>query len=35
MSENTGLNALGLKEAYNLANVTKTRPQFKSITPNG
>ena len=33
MSENTGLNALGLKEAYNLANVTKTRPQFKSITP--
>lgn len=32
MAENT-INALGLKEAYNLANVTKTRPQYRAITP--
>ena len=24
----TGINALGAKAAYNLANVTKTKPQF-------
>ena len=27
------LNALGKEAAYNLANITKTRPQFRSITP--
>ncbi|MDR0837861.1 MAG: hypothetical protein LBM94_06670 [Propionibacteriaceae bacterium] len=27
------LNALGYQAAYNLANVTKTRPQFGAITP--
>ena len=27
------INALGAQAAYNLANVTKTRPQFGSITP--
>ncbi|MBQ9274958.1 MAG: hypothetical protein IJ228_09100 [Succinivibrio sp.] len=31
--QNTGINALGLNEAYNLANVTKTRPQFRASTP--
>ena len=37
MSTNTSdasqINALGKAAAYNLANVTKTRPQFGSITP--
>ena len=28
-----GINALGAKAAYNLANVTKTKPQFASLTP--
>ncbi|MCR4762017.1 MAG: hypothetical protein K5696_00655 [Lachnospiraceae bacterium] len=28
-----GINVLGAQAAYNLANVTKTRPQFGSITP--
>ena len=28
-----GINALSAKEAYNLANITKTKPQFGSITP--
>ena len=27
------INALGAKAAYNLANVTKTKPQFGSLTP--
>ena len=30
---NNGINALGAQAAYNLANVTKTRPQFGSLTP--
>ena len=29
----TGINALGAKAAYNLANVTKTKPQFGALTP--
>ena len=28
-----GINALGAAAAYNLANVTKTKPQFASLTP--
>ena len=28
-----GINALGAKAAYNLANVTKTAPQYGAITP--
>ena len=28
-----GINALGAKAAYNLANVTKTKPQFGALTP--
>ena len=28
------LNALGKEAAYNLADITKTRPQFRSITPH-
>lgn len=32
-NEENILNALGRDAAYNLADVTKTRPQFKSITP--
>ena len=28
-----GIDALSAKEAYNLANITKTKPQFGSITP--
>ena len=31
--KNTQINALGKAAAYNLANVTKTRPQFGSLTP--
>ena len=31
--KNTGINALGAKAAYNLANVTKTKPQFGALTP--
>ena len=27
------INALGARAAYNLANVTKTKPQFGSLTP--
>ena len=27
------INALGAKAAYNLANVTKTKPQYGAITP--
>ncbi len=30
---NNGLNALTAQAAYNLANITKTRPQFKSLSP--
>ena len=30
---NHGLNALGANAAYNLANVTKTRPQYGALTP--
>ncbi|OQA86632.1 MAG: Major membrane protein I [Lentisphaerae bacterium ADurb.Bin242] len=33
MSEETKINALGKAAAYQLANVTKTRPQFGSLTP--
>ena len=32
-TKNVGINALGAKAAYNLANVTKTKPQFASLTP--
>lgn len=32
-NEVNGINALGAQAAYNLANVTKTRPQFAAITP--
>lgn len=28
-----GINALGARAAYNLANVTKTKPQFGALTP--
>ena len=28
-----GINALGAAAAYNLANVTKTKPQFGALTP--
>ncbi len=28
-----GINALAAREAYNLANVTKTKPQFGALTP--
>ena len=31
--EINGINALGAQAAYNLANVTKTRPQYGAITP--
>ncbi len=31
--KNTQINALGKAAAYNLANVTKTRPQFGALTP--
>ena len=27
------IQALGAQEAYNLANVTKTKPQFGALTP--
>ena len=27
------INALGAKAAYNLANVTKTKPQYGALTP--
>lgn len=30
---NTGINALGANAAYNLANVTKTPPQYGALTP--
>ncbi len=33
MAEKKGINALGRDAAYQLANVTKTVPQFASITP--
>ncbi|MDR1947009.1 MAG: hypothetical protein LBQ51_07575 [Desulfovibrio sp.] len=33
MSDKTPANALGRKAAYQLADITKTRPQFGSITP--
>jgi hypothetical protein len=33
MAENPYLNALGHEAAYQLADVTKTRPQFAAITP--
>ncbi len=33
MSEENKINALGKAAAYQLANVTKTRPQFASLTP--
>ena len=28
-----GINALGAKAAYNLANVTKTKPIYGALTP--
>ena len=28
-----GINALSAKAAYNLANVTKTKPQYGALTP--
>ena len=31
--EQQGINALSAKAAYNLANVTKTKPQFGALTP--
>lgn len=31
--EQQGINALGAQAAYNLANVTKTKPQYGAITP--
>lgn len=31
--EEAKINALGQEPAYNLADVTKTRPQFRSVTP--
>ena len=31
--EQQGINALGAQAAYNLANVTKTKPQYRAITP--
>lgn len=31
--EEVGINALGREAAYNLANVTKTRPQYGAISP--
>lgn len=33
MADEKKINALGKEVAYNLADITKTRPQFKSITP--
>ena len=33
VEEKTGINALNANAAYNLANVTKTAPQYRSITP--
>ena len=33
MAEETKINALGAKAAYNLADINKTRPQYRSITP--
>ena len=32
-TEEQKINALGAKAAYNLANVTKTKPQYGAITP--
>lgn len=32
-TKNEGINALGAKAAYNLANVTKTKPQYGALTP--
>lgn len=29
------INALGAKAAYNLADVTKTKPQYGALTPSG
>ena len=31
--KSAGINALGAKEAYNLANITKTKPQYGALTP--
>ena len=31
--KNTGINALGAAAAYNLANVTKNKPQYGALTP--
>ena len=28
-----GINALGAQAAYQLANITKTRPQYGALTP--
>ncbi len=33
MADEKKINALGKEVAYNLADITKTRPQFRSITP--
>ena len=33
MADEKKINALGKEVAYNLADITKTRPQFKAITP--
>lgn len=35
MAEQKGINALGREAAYQLANVTKTAPQFAAITRAG
>ena len=32
-SKEVGINALGANAAYNLANVTKTKPQYGALTP--
>ena len=32
-NKTAGINALGAKAAYNLANITKTKPQYGALTP--
>lgn len=32
-TEEQGIRALGAQAAYNLANVTKTKPQYGALTP--
>ena len=33
IEKEVGINALNARAAYNLANVTKTPPQFGALTP--